>query len=143
MFIVKASVSIRLPSGKFPQKARAAALKAAVPLLIRDAGQAFEKAADPITGKPWPPRKRPYPWPMLVRSGRMKAAVLKAAAGASITGHTLTVRLTEPRYLVFHQRGTRHMARRRVVGITRAVARKVRDRLRGEGVRVFRSPRGG
>lgn len=143
MFRVKASVSIRLPSGRFPRKAHAAALKAAVPLLIRDAEQAFEKAADPVTGKPWPERKQPYPWPMLQRSRAMRAAVVTAAAAATITGHTLTVRLGEPPYLVFHQRGTRFMARRRVVGVTRAVARKVRDKLKGEGVRVFRSPRGG
>lgn len=143
MFKVKASVSVRLPSGKFPRASKAEALRAAVPLLIRDAGQAFDKAADPVTGKPWPARKRPYPWPILDKSGRMRAAVLAAAAKATVTGNTLTVRLTEPPYLIFHQKGTRRMARRRVVGVTRAVARKVRDKLRGAGVRVFRSPRGG
>ncbi len=144
MIRVKATISIRLPSGKFPRGSKADALKSAVPRLVRDTQDAFASARDPRTGRPWPPRARPHPWPPLRKTGRLYRAALLAAAAASVTGSTLTVRVPRGRrYFAYQQTGTRKMPARPYLGVSVAARRLVARKLAGQGLRVWRSPRGG
>lgn len=66
---------------------------------------AFTSQADPY-GRPWAPRKRPRPWPKLDRSGRLRGAFRLRVFryGFRITNATP--------YGIYHQRGTKRMARR-------------------------------
>ena len=62
--------------------------------------------------QPWPPRKRSYPWPILVKSGRMKGAYT-----SKITSKDLTIQNQSP-YAKYHQFGTTKLPVRSIIGIT-------------------------
>ena len=70
-------------------------------------------------GQPWPPRKRPAPWPLLIKSGRLLGSLtdqgnpehveqILAGPGSQVTGLFGT---TVP-YAKFHHLGTRALPRR-------------------------------
>lgn len=143
MFKVKATVSVRMPSGRFPRGSYAKVLTETRADVVRDVEQAFERKADPVTGRAWPARKDPLlSHPLLQRTGKMRAGAVAAAGRAAVNGNTLIVRMRQPAYAKYHHAGTRLMAKRRFVGVSSATRRKLARRLRAEGVRVIRSPRG-
>lgn len=135
------SVSIRMPSGKFPPGSYAAALRPAVADLERDTLRAFEEKKDPATGRPWPPRKQVHKHPMLRKTLTMYRGVLRAIAAASLAGSTLTVYVSYPRYWKYHQFGTRFMKRRRTVAVSKRTRAALARRLKGEGVKIITGKR--
>ena len=142
--ITRATVSIRLPTGRFPRESQAAALRAVVPRLAADAKAAFDQRRDPATLKPWPPRKvargrKPLPHPLMVLTGKLKRATVEAAEGATITGSTLTMKVKSPKYAKYHAKGTRLMPARPSVGVSRAARMILAKQLVKQGLRVFRS----
>lgn len=95
--------------------------------LRKDVRGAFAAKADPETGRPWPPRKDDLPHQLLVKSGAMMAAALRAVDGAQQSSAGVVVSLSGPPYAGFHQRGTARLPRRRFFGVTpetRAAATK-------------------
>ncbi|CAN5421731.1 hypothetical protein BH11PLA2_BH11PLA2_32830 [soil metagenome] len=137
MIRVKTSISIRLPSGKFPPGSMAAVLEPCRQDLHRDVEEAFTKQQDQQTGRAWPIRKGLYPWPMLVKSGRMKERALAAVRDAAINGSTITLTMRSPKYSQFHISGTRFVAKRRFVGTSIQTRAALLRRLRSEGLKVF------
>jgi len=134
---VKASVLVRAKRGaKFPAASAAAALSPARAGLQRDVGRAFDTRADPVTGKKWPPRKHPYPWPLLVKTGAMRQDAMKAAATARVTGGSLTATLPAVAYYKVQARVRRFLgASIGTVAIVRAGLRKAGTR---QALRVLR-----
>lgn len=113
------------------------AIRAFLAGLATDLDRAFATESDPVTGAPWPPRKgdrvaiyyKQAVGPLLVRTGDMKAAAVRAVAAPPPvwSGRGVTVTLTNPAYARFHQTGTRFMARRRFLAAspaTREAAKK-------------------
>lgn len=127
MIVPKATLNVRKPNGRFPPGSVADVLRQVRPLVMRDVAGAFEKHRDPATGRPWPSRKHPYPWPTLVKSGDLKAGATKAAGAATVTGNTLTVRVVDPHYARFQNR------RFRFTGVSLATLMAVRRLLRAAG----------
>lgn len=88
--------------------------------LTRDVGEAFIHGQDPVTGEEWPERVRDYPWPILVKSGRMRRRALEVISQAKpVTGANsvkVQVDYTDPEYGFFHHFGTRTMPARRFFG---------------------------
>lgn len=103
------------------------AAKTFLDALQADVAAAFAAGRDPVTGAPWPPRKRPSPGPLLVRTGRLRDAAV-AAAGAARGGEYgggVTVELSAPEYAAYHQHGTGRVPRRRFFGVSPQTAAKV------------------
>jgi hypothetical protein len=131
---VKASVLVRAKRGaKFPAGSYAAALTTARASLERDTRRAFDTAADPVTGRPWPPRKHDYPHPPLVRTGVLQQEALKTTASAAVTGNSLTATVTSPPYAKYQAKGTRTIAARRFLGASIGTIAVLRKGLRKEG----------
>jgi phage gpG-like protein len=142
---VAASVSIRLPTGKFPTGSFAAALRPLVEPMRAEAEAAFESERDPVTMKPWDPPKAPLKpdgRKLLNKSGLLKRETLAAISAARITGNTLSVKIVNPEYERFHRLGTRKMKARRTVGASIATVGRLARALRGEAVKIFTRPRG-
>ena len=74
----------------------------------------FDAGGDPK----WTPRKRPYPWQILQKSGRMRRAVSRAAKSArlKLLGRAVVISYAgifyATRYTRFHLTSTRFMAAR-------------------------------
>lgn len=138
MIALKATVSVRMPSGRFPRASLHKVLVAARQRVVADVEGAFQKRADPRTGKPWPRRKKGQKWPALQKTKALMRAAVRAARAAVANGNTLTVRQAEPDHAEFHHVGTRLMPRRRSLAVSPATRQFVARRLAGEGLRVFR-----
>jgi hypothetical protein len=138
MINLKATLSVRLPSGRFPRQSLVKVLAEARQRVAADVEGAFAGRKDPQTGKPWPRRKKGQTWPPLRKTGKLKREGVRAAQQARITGSTLVVRQTEPDYATYHHTGTSLMPRRRSLAISPATRKFVARRLAGEGLRVFR-----
>lgn len=140
MIKVRASISIRLPSGKFPRASYTRVLQPAVQQVMRDFREGFQAEKDPRTGKPWPPRKLEYPHPMIRKSRLLFRSAIRAVEQAVITNSTLSIRIPDsPVYLKYQFFGTKKIAARRFIGVSRRTRQWVARRLKGEGVRVWRS----
>ena len=50
-------------------------LRRGAEMMNQDIRRAFDKHADPSTGRAWPPRTRTYPWEILERTGTLKGMV--------------------------------------------------------------------
>lgn len=142
--IVKASINIRLPSGRFPKGSFRPQLLQVRSQVLRDVQEAFAKQADPVNKRPWPARKQPangmrIDRPLLVKSGQLRGSAIQAAAGATIVGgSTLAVRLVMPLYGKYHYFGTKIMARRRFFGISARTRKALARLLKGQAVRLWR-----
>lgn len=141
MIKIKGSISIRMPSGKFPPGSFAAVLAPCRGEMQRDVQQSFAGQKDPVTGRAWPERKHFYPWPMLQRSGKLFTAAQAAAGQASINGNTITLTMVVPDYAKWHLKGTRKMAKRRFVGCSATTRAALKRRLKGAGLRLIRGER--
>lgn len=143
--IVKASINIRLPSGRFPQGSFRPQLQQMRHQVLRDVQEAFAKQIDPVTKRPWPPRIQPATGkridrPLLVKSGRLRGSAIQAAAGATIVGgSTLAVRLVMPLYGKYHYFGTKIMARRRFFGISSRTRKALARLIKVQALRLWRS----
>ena len=71
----------------------------------------FASAGGYIAGG-WAPRKQPYPWAPLIKTGKMRAST----ARKSLSANRLEIHNTAP-YYKYHQTGTSKMAQRQVLGI--------------------------
>lgn len=101
----------------------------------------FDQARSP-DGKPWAPRKGAYPWPILVKTGEMKASMCDAGGnGYVIVEDTaLTVGSQDEKYR-FHEDGTSRMAARPSAGLTdqreeelgEIIADGILDKVLGDG----------
>lgn len=141
----KATVILRLPNGRFPQQSYAAVLNDMRPRLVQDEEQAFLLKRDPMTLKPWAPRKLRVGFnpthPLMVLSAKLGAAAIKAAADARLTGSSLTMTVRNPKFGRYHMTGTRKMVARRWLGISRRTREALVRRLKAEGLRIFRTRR--
>ena len=137
MIRIKASVNIRLPSGRFPASSHAAVLVQAREDLKRDTERAFAAKVDPVTGRAWPERKTVRANPLLELSGRMKRAALTAVAAAVINGNTVIFRQSSPRYAKWQFGGTKRIQARRFIGASPTTKAAIRRRLQQEGLKVF------
>lgn len=70
-----------------------------------DVQTAFDTATDPVTGIAWPERTIPYDHPLLVLTGRLRAAAIGAVQTAVPTGYGIEINLADPRYGFYHQFG--------------------------------------
>lgn len=143
---ITASVSVRKIGGKFPAGSHARALRSVKPKVVEGIERAFAAEADVVSGRPWAPRKerpggRKSFRKLLVLTGRLKRAALAAAEMATINGSVLYIAQRDPKRAKYHQTGTRRMARRRFLGVSKAAVQALRRQLAGEAVRLFRSVR--
>lgn len=136
---IVATVSVRTPRGRFPAGRVNAALLPVRDDLAADTAKAFDRAADPVNFKPWPKRKRNYPWAPLQKTLTMRVAALAACKAATINGSTITVRMETPEYAKFHIKGTSRMAARRFVGVSLRTRNRLRRRLKGQALKIFTS----
>jgi phage gpG-like protein len=84
--------------------------------MASDVQKAFDTATDPVTGIQWPARAIPADHPLLVLTGRLRAAAIGAVQTAVPTGYGIEINLAEPDYGFFHQFGTSRMPQRRFLG---------------------------
>jgi phage gpG-like protein len=74
----------------------------------KDVASKFAKGKDP-EGTSWKPRKFNYAWPILNKTGR-----LNSSRTVKFTNSSFSIAYSVP-YAVFHQNGTKHIARRMLV----------------------------
>lgn len=139
MITFKARLSVRKRSGRFAPGNFANVLMPLRDMVREDTEAAFAKQADPVNFRRWPSRQHEYDWPMLQRTGAMRAEVIRAAAAATVRGSTLSVRVDAPVHFKWHQQGTRLLPPRRTVGISLRVRNAAARALAGEAVKIFRS----
>lgn len=72
----------------------------------------------------WPPRKRSYPWPILVKTGKMKANWKVKPTKGDVTV------LNPTAYARYHHFGTPKLPIRKLVGVTSAMMRNIVDRIK-------------
>lgn len=101
----------------------------AIALLQADILSNFEESHDP-DGVPWLPLKKPRAdgsKKPLVRTGKLRDSFLLLKSNARTSGSlsTLLLRSDVP-YAIFHQRGTRHIPKRRFIGIGKRVKIKLK-----------------
>lgn len=101
----------------------------------RDVAQAFERGADPVTGKAWAPLKY-RKGQILVLSGQMRAAAQAAADAAKPEGTGVTIQLANPPYSVFQQFGTRLLPARRFFGASPRTLAEARRQYADDMVRL-------
>lgn len=92
--------------------------------LAEDVKDAFDSKVDPRTGAPWPPRRDALPHPLLVRTGRLRAAAIEAVQQARLVGGGVEVDLTDPAYGFYHQFGTQNMPARPYFGASPATVER-------------------
>lgn len=135
---IKATIAVRMRSGRFPKGSFAPELLALREQVRRDITEAFDRQRDPQTGRPWPRS----PWisrPLLVKTGRMKQRAIEAAASATVIGgNTLMVSARLPYYARFHQYGTLIIPKRRFVGISARTRKVLARKLKNKALRLWR-----
>ena len=135
---VKATISVRMRSGRFPKGSFATELLALREQVRRDITEAFDRQRDPQTGRQW----KPSPWisrPLLVKSGRMKQRAIEAAASATVIGgNTLQVSARLPYYARFQNSGTRLIPKRRFVAISAKTRKVLARKLKNKALRLWR-----
>lgn len=136
---IVATVSVRTPRGRFPAGRLTSALLPVRDDLAADTARAFDRAADPVNFKPWPKRKRNYPWAPLQKTLAMRAAALAACKSATIRGSTIVVTMKTPEYAQFHIKGTSRMVARRFVGVSLRTRNRLRRRLKQQALKIFTS----
>lgn len=134
---IVSTVSIRTPTGRFPQGSMVAVLSAARNDLAADTAKSFDRAADPVNFKPWPKRKKQYPWAPLQKTGTLRTRAVASCKAATINGATLKVTVDVPDYGKFHMTGTKIMAARRFVGVSLKTRNALRKRLKKQAVKIF------
>lgn len=136
---IVATVSVRTPRGRFPAGRLTSALLPVRDDLAADTAKAFDRAADPVNFKPWPKRKKNYPWAPLQKTMTMRTAALAACKAATINGATISLRIETPEYAQFHIKGTSRMAARRFVGVSLRTRNRLRRRLKRQALKIFTS----
>lgn len=82
-------------------------------------------------GASWAPRKRFYPWPILWKTGSLKASL-----GYQLSGLKVTFDNDSP-YAVYHHFGTKNMDERPVIDVTNADVNSLVHRIKAlSGIRV-------
>lgn len=104
---------------------------------LERSAQAYDREADPVTGRPWAAlkpstrvrkAKRCTTLRKLVCSGRLRGSMKQGGAGniVQVTRRYARVGTSVP-YGIFHQHGTRKMRRRRFLGVSRVAIREMRS----------------
>lgn len=89
------------------------------------------------SGKSWQPRRRPYSWPIMVKTGRLRNSISVDRDNTSGNDVTIT---TNSDYAVFHndprsvgwrrnQYTNKRITRRQFMGNDKEFERKIKDRL--------------
>jgi len=88
------------------------------PLIIKEFKQNFDTAGSTL-GKKWAPRKRSYPWPILRKSGKLKATW-------SDNIQSLSMVISNPvKYAKYHHFGTFRLPVRAIVGVNPTITQDV------------------
>lgn len=91
-------------------------------IVVDDAAKSFATQTAP-DGQPWPPRKKDYPWPMLVKSGNLSSSVANGEVDDSLT---FTANCS---YGGYHNFGTASIPERAFLKMTPALADKIADKV--------------
>lgn len=102
----------------------------------QDVRASFDGGIDPTTGQPWPPRKKAYPHPPLVKTGAMKAVALATADAAKPSGWGVTITLPGPGYAFIHVRGAPEHPRRNFWGVSPATQAAAARQCKEEVVKL-------
>lgn len=101
----------------------------------------FNSSADPSTNENWPPRKRRYPHPILVKTGAMMQAATGAGAGAiqevKPRGLTVGVNSSIIGYAYLHQVGSGKLASRPFVGASSETVDAIGELIADAGLAAF------
>ena len=91
---------------------------------------AFSRAMDPVTGKPWRPRRGDPPWPPLQKTGGLREAILEAVKlGRVNMWGKIKIRDDQAAkaFIHFHGRSKRApMPARRMAGLSEAQIQRLR-----------------
>lgn len=90
-------------------------LMALAPVVYRDFGKHFANAEGPNGS--WAPRSRPYPWPILVKTGKLSYAAIVENGAGNITRFRdgwaeFGLDVSVVNYAAYHEYGTSRMAAR-------------------------------
>lgn len=102
----------------------------------RDVRDAFERSADPATGRKWPALKYRSGKPLIL-SGRMMAEAVAAADSARHGAGNVTVDLDRPVYAPWQNFGTRVIPARRFWAVSPRTAGEVRRQTKSEIVTLL------
>ena len=96
-------------------------------------GQAYKKLYDQNYSAPrgavfepprWRKRKRAYKHPILEKTGKLRAGLRIRTTGNSVRIGNVV------KYYKFHQKGTKRLPRRRLIGMNDTVRREIRDEVK-------------
>lgn len=100
-------------------------------VIAEDTQRAFALQQDPETEAKWAPpksvpmrnprtgKRRPQPIRLLILTGDLITAALNAVKNPNITKKTMTIRIWEPFYAIFHQFGTKTIPARPFIGLSK------------------------
>lgn len=100
-------------------------------VIAEDTQRAFALQQDPSTEEKWAPpkavpmrnprtgKRRPQPIRLLILTGDLITAVLNAVKHPNITATTMTIRIWQPFYAIYHQFGTRTIPARPFIGLSK------------------------
>lgn len=101
----------------------------------------YNSSADPATDENWPPRKRRYPHPILIKTGAMMQAATGGGAGAiqQIRARRLTVGVDSSiiGYAYLHQVGSGKLASRPFVGASDETVDAIGELIADAGLAAF------
>jgi len=80
------------------------------------------------TGSKWEPRTRPYPWPLMIRTGKLMDSLLSLFGPPNNIDNTNAQFGTSVEYAKFHQYGTTKMPKRKIVFEPRGFARDLAEK---------------
>jgi len=86
--------------------------------------QNFDRKGTP---QKWPKRAHQYPWPILWKTGRMRARLERTAMTWTHRGRKHINQIFGPMYAKYHHFGTVRLPIRRTVQFTDATLKKLRD----------------
>lgn len=83
------------------------------------------------SGSKWEPRTRPYPWPLMIRTGKLMSSLTNLFGPPNNVDNTSAKFGTNVEYAKFHQYGTTKMPKRKILfeprGFASDLGRKAAD----------------
>ena len=83
------------------------------------------------SGSKWEPRTRPYPWPLMIRTGKLMSSLTNLFGPPNNVENTSATFGTNVEYAKFHQYGTTKMPKRKILfeprGFASDLGRKASD----------------
>lgn len=80
------------------------------------------------SGKKWDKRTQPYPWPLMIRTGKLMESLTSLFGPPNRIGLTTATFGTDVEYAKFHQYGTTKMPARKILFEPRGFSRDLADK---------------